>query len=116
MSIEDLERISRKSEDLIELLSDNQEELRGLNPLMAHTQIVQLIHYLIPILREVVKVGIKIDISKEEVKGLMTCVSLVKEAMLEGNITLSPLEHDRLSKTTPEILYEKLLDIQSLLI
>ena len=52
MSIEDIEEVSEKSEKLIELLADNQEELKELNPLLAHTQIVQLIYYLVPILKD----------------------------------------------------------------
>ena len=59
---------------------------------------------------------IKINISAEEVKGLMACVSVTKEAIDTGAIDLSPRENERLQATPILVLYERLLDIQSLIL
>lgn len=59
---------------------------------------------------------VKINISKEEVNGLLSCVSITKEVIDREIIDLSPREVERLQATPILVLYERLLDIQSLLI
>ena len=59
---------------------------------------------------------IKINISAEEVKGLMTCVSITKEVIDRGIMDLSPREVSRLEATPILVLYERLLDMQSLVL
>jgi len=59
---------------------------------------------------------IKINISQEEVKGLMACVSVTKEVIDRGVIDLSPREVSRLEATPILVLYERLLDMQSLVL
>ena len=59
---------------------------------------------------------INLNISAEEVNGLMACVSITKEVIDRGVMDLSPREYQRLQATPLLVLYERLLDMQSLVL